>query len=358
MFAPRELLLLVLFSILLTILCTNCFRQKPATRRLLIIIGSVLFVVLPPTLTVLSLSWTMEVTAPSTWAENLVLPAAVPQVFLTIGALWSLLVIWRTARERYRLKGFPCIEDPRILTIAEEYQHLLRYGGEVRFRSGPAPCTSSLGTPTVVLPAASASWSERTLRVVIAHELVHLYRFDDRWLSLLRLMCRFYCWLPWLGLLERAFDRAMEESCDDLASRLVRSDSDYLTGVFNVVSQSGQRLLPGLPNLGRHPLLRRFQRFNRFRDQEIDARGLYWCCLSLSLTIAFSWTLRLVEVPAADAGMAAERRIVAIVTGGDSAQLQLTLIPKDRGPPMIDRAGFVPARLRSQHLHPKIRKNR
>jgi hypothetical protein len=328
----RELLLLVLFSGILAAGGTRLFAVNAATRRLLIINGSLLFLGLPPALTFFSVNWQVGVTGSQDWPPALALPVFVQVLLPAVGLFCGALLVVQTVLARRRINVLPLLRDLRILRVTGQCQRVLHYRREVRFRTGLAPCSSSFGVATVVLPGDWRDWNNSTLEVVITHELVHLARCDDRWLLLLRVMAAGYWWLPWLRKLAQVFERTIEENCDDEASSLFPSDAHYLRGVLEVASRPSPPVLAEVPNFGGCALLDRFRRFHGQRERELNFPGLYWLCLCFGVVLALGWTVRSVQILPEDS---AARRIVAIAAPADSHTYQVQLAVQ-RGPPVLE----------------------
>ena len=167
----------------------------------------------------------------------------------------------------------------------------------------------------------SDSWQQETRQAVLAHELVHLSRRDDLWLLLARLLMLQFWWLPWLRLLPRYLEAAIEESCDDLAAYLMRSEQRYLHGVFRAVK--GLAPVPsGTAQAAGGSVLERFRRFSTYRDQQLDSRGLYWASLTLLTSLALVWTVKVVPLsePLPD-----DVRIVGTAAEGGGESLSVRL---------------------------------
>ena len=87
------------------------------------------------------------------------------------------------------------------------------------------PETFGFWRPVILLPLEAAEWTAERLKVVLAHELVHVERHD--WLT--QLIAQFslcvYCFIHWHGWLSHRFVKsanllAMTGSCDrDIAIR-------------------------------------------------------------------------------------------------------------------------------------------
>lgn len=106
-------------------------------------------------------------------------------------------------------------------------RELSRHAGGVRRRvrvlAGPGcqvPVTFGSVRPVIVLPEAAAAWSAGRMRVVLAHEMAHICRWDDAVAHLGRAICALFWFSPavWIG--RRALRGLAEHACD---ARVLRS---------------------------------------------------------------------------------------------------------------------------------------
>lgn len=307
-------------SLLAVVLAMALFRDRPASRRLFLIALVLMFFLVPFVCLIAGLQFEIGVQG---WSRPVISFAAVDSLTLFLGASGSLLVMLQLLivfRARRRLGRLPIARDNRVNELIGEIGSSLRVQDPVEVRLGASSCSSSFAGKLIVLPAASREWQPETLQAVVAHELVHLSRRDDVWLLLTRLVMVFFWWLPWLRLLPGLLERAIEESCDDLAAYLVQSEHGYLHGVF--AAAVGPVTRAGTVRAGGGDVADRFRRFSSYRDQQVDSRGLYWASLGLLAGMVLVWTIRIVPVaePLSD-GV----RIVGTARGGGDRTVSVQL---------------------------------
>jgi beta-lactamase regulating signal transducer with metallopeptidase domain len=185
-----------------------------------------------------------------TAVEPIVEPAAVAIVATTGSApavsiasllfvVWMLGVCWRVAssvREwqwlrRVRRSSSPSASHFLLELLAEE-------ASRMRIARLPLLCVSSkdegplltgVVRPMVLLPGgAEATFNERELRIMLAHELAHLKRRDLLWNWLPTLVGWVFFFHPLVWLLTRRWCEAQEAACDELLIQSrVAAPADY-----------------------------------------------------------------------------------------------------------------------------------
>ena len=128
--------------------------------------------------------------------------------------------------------------DAQALEMSLAYSEQLRIVPPSIVR-GDQCSASSIGRKLIVVPEAFGAWPETAQRSVIAHELVHLRRCDDRFMVALQLIARCYPFCPWLHLLYQRFVFAIEEACDERAAELIGSRALYLEGLAEAALRDG-----------------------------------------------------------------------------------------------------------------------
>jgi len=166
----------------------------------------------------------------------------------------------------FRLKRFAaraqCAPDPRWTRVATDLSRALGLKRTVRVLESchaSMPVTWGFLRPQVFLPASAAEWSDERLRVVLAHELAHVYRFD--WLvQLLAEIVRALYWFnPLFWIASSRLHRESERACDDAVVNLGVDGRDYATHLLELVrllKGSDRRWLPALA-MARQPDLER-----------------------------------------------------------------------------------------------------
>lgn len=158
-------------------------------------------------------------------------PAAAPAAAVSVSpwtVVWvvgsALLALWfLTAylRCRRRFAAATPVEDPAFAAWLEA--HPLRRRLSIRYtKQVDAPLTYGLLRPVILLPAGTA-WGDG-MALVLAHELVHIRRFDGlAKLAMAAALC-LYWWSPAVWLLYILAGRDLELSCDEAVLRAAPSD--------------------------------------------------------------------------------------------------------------------------------------
>lgn len=273
----RDLVRLVLFAALISLLAVYGFRRNAPARRAFVIYGAALLLALPLLLS----SWPLLLPVGVHSAQPLTLGLSMPKVLLAVWWLPALALVTRTLvanrRARRRLLSLPNVEDPVAQRTALQIAQSLGCRHRPQLKVGPSACCVTTPQPLILLPSALLQRSQDSeqpsaaLRAVLTHELVHASRYDDRWLLFLQLVLDWYWWMPWLKTLARRFEAAIEESCDDRAADLFSPGHDYLSGVLAATTETGSPTRdPYAAYMSAHPLVGRVLRFGRRRDQDAD----------------------------------------------------------------------------------------
>ncbi len=89
------------------------------------------------------------------------------------------------------------------------------------------PMTWGIFRPTILLPGGASTWPAERLRVVLAHELVHVRRFDYLTQLLSQFACALYWWNPLVWLAAKRLRQERERACDDGVLRLGTFAASY-----------------------------------------------------------------------------------------------------------------------------------
>lgn len=312
----REIARLLLLSIVFTFFASRLFVHNAPSRRVMLLGAMLVLAVLPW----LAASYIGVWRLPVAELPGIDLASAVPQalVWVWFGVAAVLLIVHSApvVREARHIRALPRLLDSSETPVRRADAGDERCApedllcSELTFlctdlecarpvvRLGDQACATTLGRETIVLPPEWSIWTTTTLRCVLAHELIHIQRRDDRWLLLARGLVIAYWWMPWLGVLWRACARAVEESCDDAASELSGAHAGYAHALLAAVPRSAVQSTGATLGMHRHPLVHRVGRFSLQRMLELDTRGVYWSVVLVLLGVV---TLTAVQpVPEAD----------------------------------------------------------
>lgn len=292
----------IVSSLLAVLLAGMLFRDRPATRRSFLILLPAVLLVVPALCLWLELRLTVALVGAGPPAFDAAGGQALLPWLLAAGGLWSGLFVLRLARARLRIHRLPRVDDARLLAQVGTYARQLGIRRRVSIAvSELGPASTTLGEPIVLLPRDAAGWQPVTLQAVLAHELVHVARRDDVWINLSRLVAACFWWLPWLSLLPRMLEQAVEESCDDRAAELAGSDAHYVGAVYELArarsgSRGGESLAAGVGLGAASSLLARMRRFGVPRQKQLDTRAVYWATLTALVALTTIWSLQITAV--------------------------------------------------------------
>ena len=140
--------------------------------------------------------------------------ATVATVLLAVARLATVTADLRQLRRLRRMA--PPVNDPAPRRMLRELAGRIGVRRPVELLEGPpdsAPMTFGAWRPIIVVPPALLD-SPRSLRTVLAHELVHIRRADYSWSLLDQLTAAAFAFHPLVWLLRRGIERCREMSCD------------------------------------------------------------------------------------------------------------------------------------------------
>lgn len=279
----RDALRLLLLSALFTAAASLAFPQNAGSRRVLLIAAALSLTLLPWALAQNLGVWTVALDTPPTVTLATALPNALIWAWLGIACFCLSFYLVNIVQEVRGIKRMPVIDDARLHQQMRDLCTAMQWRGtQPRVVLGNSACSLSLTGPYLILPPAWREWRVDILRSVLAHELVHIQRRDDRWLMLTRILVLLYWWMPWLRGLARHYENAMEESCDDAASELIGQPVTYAEALGAVAGAHRTRSATGMHT---HQVVRRIGRFSRHRVLELDTPGVYWCLIGILVVV-------------------------------------------------------------------------
>jgi beta-lactamase regulating signal transducer with metallopeptidase domain len=140
----------------------------------------------------------------------------------------------------YVARGAQPVEDSRW---HETLRRLLEPGGQRRpidvrqSASLSVPMAWGLRRPVILVPAASATWSDEAKRSVLLHELGHIRRGDCLAHLVGRLACAVYWFHPLVWLASRALRKTAERAADDLVLSSNVAAPDYAEHLVGIAAQ-------------------------------------------------------------------------------------------------------------------------
>ena len=283
----RELLRMVLLSSLFTVVCLKAFPQNAPTRRVLLLAGVAAVALLPWLLAGLDAIWYVALERVPPLTLSTLIPNVLLWSWLGVAVVLVVQHLQALAGEIHALCRLPRLHHERADFELSRLCAALDMP-RPHLRLGDCACSTTLGKPVVVLPQNWLNWDDVTLRSVLAHELTHIQRRDDRWLLLTRVLVLSYWWMPWLIWLYRSYVRVMEESCDDAASELVGHQQAYAGALVDAAGVAQNRRTDNfshVTNMVEHHLVGRIGRFADTRVLELDTSGVYWWVIGILLTV-------------------------------------------------------------------------
>src|SRR5471032_1489226 len=137
-----------------------------------------------------------------------------------------------------------------------------------------SPAVCGLFRPAILIPQSLVKhFSDRQLRAVLLHELIHLRR-RDVWLNFLQALLQiFYWWHPLVWLANARIRRVREEAVDDAVMLALRDEAEsYAPTLLEVAKLALNRPLVSLGLVGimesRHALRQRIERLVDFRPPQ------------------------------------------------------------------------------------------
>lgn len=213
----------------------------------------------------------------------------------------------------------------------------VEFGGDARVRLSEqvaVPAVYGIWRPVILLPAAARAWSAERLRVVLAHERMHVLRGDPAWFTAARVAAALW-WphpLVWLGLV--SLIREAEQACDDgvLAEGTPADEyATHLVAMVRAISVNEVRYQGGLPMIRVSELERRLRAMlNPGVNRRPAARGTL---VAVLLAVAFVMApLSSLRAPGQSAGEASVRGVVEDAEGRPVARARV-VVSDTRGTP-------------------------
>ncbi|WP_101756860.1 M56 family metallopeptidase [Oceanicoccus sp. KOV_DT_Chl] len=250
---------------------------------------------------------------------------------------WLLPSVWMVRRllkrraDYFKLANASLVDvgagSDHVLALVAKWRHIFTIRRRVRLvisAQAQGPFTVGSWRPKVVLPVTLVEQlSEAELEAVIAHEMAHVSRFDDMWLSTEQWLSCIFFFHPAIWLCRSAMHRFREMICDRLvlASKEIppRIYAQSLLAVIELCQQQSSR--PSVSGMiGTYEECRqRIERMQHHRQAKVFVDG--WLLFTI---IAFSL---LVILPMAPVDKFSEADKVAPITGVPAGLQDYTVSP-------------------------------
>jgi TonB family protein len=154
------------------------------------------------------------------------------------------------------------------------------------------PITFGLIRPVILFPSAAADWPSERLRLVLAHELAHIQRFDCLTQLIVEAVCAIYWFHPLVWLAASQFRKERERACDDAVLNQGAKSSDYAEHLLAVVKSIRTKGAPAMAlSINSHDLQ---ERLKAILKQDINRRAA-----TAKLAIAAVLAAGIIVVPVA-----------------------------------------------------------
>ena len=106
------------------------------------------------------------------------------------------------------------------------------------------PLTWGVRRPVILLPEASKEWSRERTRLVLEHELAHVWRLDALSHAVARVVCALYWFNPLVWLAAARLRSESERAADDWVLRQGTKPSAYAGHLLDMATHLGTRWVP------------------------------------------------------------------------------------------------------------------
>jgi beta-lactamase regulating signal transducer with metallopeptidase domain len=174
-------------------------------------------------------------------------PRAALGLWAAVSALLLLRLLWGVLRIRWIERRATELTDEGWVAMTDSLSRRLGLGRIVRLlRHGTArvPMTWGLVRPVVLLPAEADGWDAERRRVVLAHELAHVRRWDalTQWVAHLATSLFWFHPLVWVAAHHLRQER--ERACDDAVLEIGTVPAAYAEHLLTLVRSLGRARAP------------------------------------------------------------------------------------------------------------------
>ncbi|NOT32936.1 MAG: M56 family metallopeptidase [Candidatus Eisenbacteria bacterium] len=185
-----------------------------------------------------------------------------------VGALWVAARTWsgrrRLARESVGEGLEPETDELAARVRAAATRLAMRPPRVVVSRTATSPYVWGMRSPVLVMPAGwTARLDDRSMQLLLRHELAHVRRGDTRWLGLAGWLAIVWWWHPVFWLVVARLRAAQDDASDDLA---LHGECDAAANYCDMLLRAARLTLPerqsvlGPAGLGVHALESRLRR--------------------------------------------------------------------------------------------------
>ena len=182
--------------------------------------------------------------------ERASVPARLPIPWTTFALLlWAagaavlaLRLAYGLARVRWIERHATELTDDGWVRLTDGLARRLGLGRIVRLLREPGatvPMTWGIFRPVILLPGEADGWDDERRRVVLAHELAHVRRWDalTQWIAHLVLAVFWFNPLVWVAVRRLRAER--EHACDDAVLEIGTRPAEYADHLLNIVRSLG-----------------------------------------------------------------------------------------------------------------------
>jgi beta-lactamase regulating signal transducer with metallopeptidase domain len=176
------------------------------------------------------------VRAPVDWAALALAAWAAGAALLALRLGYGLLRVWWMERRAVELT------DDGWVRLTDGLARRLGLGRIVRLLREPGatvPMTWGVFHPVILLPGEADGWTDERRRVVLAHELAHVRRWDalTQWIAHLAVALFWFNPLVWVAA--RKLREEREHACDDAVLEIGTRPAEYADHLLNIVRSLG-----------------------------------------------------------------------------------------------------------------------
>jgi TonB family protein len=219
----------------------------------------------------------VQVTQPSILVNHQPAASSAPahsEVYCILTVIWLAGCIILLSRWCYRHYGFAKSLRTAKNEDGNELMHILeslvgRLGICMRARlrvvwQGSDPGVYGVWRPVFVFPKEMPrQLNPAEIEAVLAHELVHVARWDNLWSNLQMLVCCVFWFHPVIWILDRCLIAERERSCDERVIEALRNSKAYASGLIKMTSIGLGLRTAGVSPMAGANLKRRIENMNK-----------------------------------------------------------------------------------------------